>query len=262
MLESLEDGALVIEVAIKMIDPRNPFIPVNPSACEVIQRMFMDERSADVVIEVGGRQFHAHRVILQQCSIILAELCESALDQTAPIQISDVSPDVFHHLLYYVYGGKVLDYVFECHAKEIINAADKYGVINLKLEAEVRFVEATTFTMDNVMDNLLYAESKNCALLKESVMDFIAENKIEALKQIFFEDAPGNFISDILAAVAREDRKSTTDGDSEGELITMRISELRQKAHSKRLNVDGSREMLIATLSKKQKTNSLSADVV
>jgi hypothetical protein len=33
----------------------------------------------------------------------------------------------------------------------------------------------------------------------------------------------------------------------------MRISELRQKAHLKRLNVDGSREMLIESLEKKQR---------
>ena len=29
----------------------------------------------------------------------------------------------------------------------IIDAADKYGVVNLKLDAEVIFVEGTTFTM-------------------------------------------------------------------------------------------------------------------
>jgi hypothetical protein len=60
-----------------------------------------------------------------------------------------------------MYGGEVVDVMFLFHAKEIIDAADKYGVVNLKLEAEVRFVEATTFTMDNAMDNLLFVESKN-----------------------------------------------------------------------------------------------------
>jgi hypothetical protein len=156
----------------------------------------MDEESSNVVIEVGegGAQevkrnanknaktntvaFHAHRVILRKCSTILADLCESARDQTAPIQISDVSPEIFRHLLKYMYGGEVVDVMFHSHAKEIIDAADKYGIVNLKLEAEVRFVEATTFTMDNVMDHLLYAESKNCALLKEAAMDFIAYEKV------------------------------------------------------------------------------------
>ena len=57
-------------------------------------------------------------------------------------------------------------------AKDIINACDKYGVVHLKLEAEATYVESTTITIDNMMDNLLYADSKNLALLKESVMDY------------------------------------------------------------------------------------------
>ena len=33
------------------------------------------------------------------------------------------------------------------------------------------------------MENLLYADSKNCALLKETVMDYLVENDIEAAKE-------------------------------------------------------------------------------
>ena len=107
ILESLEDGALVIEVRMKIVDPTElppPFIPKNQFACEAIQAMFMDVESADVVIEVGGQQFHAHRFVLRKCSTTLAELCESSGDQTTPIQISDVSPEIFRHLLKYVWG--------------------------------------------------------------------------------------------------------------------------------------------------------------
>ena len=62
------------------------------------------------------------------------------------------------------------------NAKEIVDAADKYEVVGLKLEAEASLVAPTTFTMENVMDNLLYADSNNCALLKEAVMDFLVKN--------------------------------------------------------------------------------------
>ena len=54
----LVDGTLVIEVRMKLDGVNQatshspPFIPENPSACKVIQNMFMDEKSADVVIEV------------------------------------------------------------------------------------------------------------------------------------------------------------------------------------------------------------------
>jgi hypothetical protein len=214
--------------------------------------MFNDEESADTVFEMGEHQsknsaekvakvapvtFHAHRLILKACSAILADLIESEGGPTTRIEITNVSADVFRLLLYYIYGGKIADEDMKFHVREIIDAADKYGVISLKLEAEAHLVQATTFTIENVKEVLIYADSMNCALLKEAAMDFILENKAEVLKKLTFVDAPGNLMSDLLAAVARGE-------GAEG----VRISELRQKAHEKGLEVDGSREMLIAAL--------------
>jgi len=62
---------------------------------------------------------------------------------------------------------KIANDEMKSHAKEIIDAADRFGVVNLKLEAEASIVEGTTFTLENVKELLLYAESKNCALLKD-----------------------------------------------------------------------------------------------
>jgi hypothetical protein len=89
------------------------------------------------------------------------------------------------------------------HAKDIIDAADKYRVVNLKLEAEASLVKATTFTMENVMELLIYAESKNCALLKEAAMDYIVENKVEAIEKLSFAKAPGTLVRDVLVATAK-----------------------------------------------------------
>jgi hypothetical protein len=54
-----------------------------------------------------------------------------------------------------MYGGKVSDEDMKSLAKEIIDAADKFGVTGLHLEAEAYFVEDTTFTMENVKELLL-----------------------------------------------------------------------------------------------------------
>jgi len=173
-----------------------PFIPENPSACKVIQGLFMNDKYADIVFEIGGKEqpknnemkiaktapvtFPAHRNIVASCSSILADLCQLHKGKT-PIEITGVSLYVFRLLLSYIYGIKVLDDDMRSHAREIIDAADKFGVIGLKLEAEASLVEYTIFTMENVMELILYADSKCCALLKEAAVAYLVENKAVGL---------------------------------------------------------------------------------
>ena len=40
-----------------------------------------------------------------------------------------------------------------------------------------------------MMEHLLYAEAKNCALLKETVLDFMVDNNVEVLKKVSFNNA-------------------------------------------------------------------------
>ena len=54
---------------------------------------------------------------------------------------------------------------------------DRYGAINLKIEAETYDVSSITINLENVMDHLNFAHSKNCVLLKERVIEFIATNR-------------------------------------------------------------------------------------
>ncbi len=60
IMKSLVDGTLVIEVLMKLVYPSKvkppPFIPENPSACKLIQRMFMDKESSGVAFEVGEQR--------------------------------------------------------------------------------------------------------------------------------------------------------------------------------------------------------------
>ena len=273
LLSSLINGALVIEVHMKLAGPTKsvppPFIPENPSSCKIIQGLFMNDDSADIMFVVGWTHcnkhankktktetlvFPAHRFIVRKFSSLLSELCgpEEWGDKTTTIEISDVSPHVFNCMLYHMYGHKTSDSTMKALAREILDAANRYGIIDLKLEAEAYLVKSIVFDVDNLLGVLLYADSKNCALLKEAAMDYMLKNRGEVLKKVTFHDAPGSLLTDFLAAMAREDKKGKTDADSsEDKLMAMRISDLRKKAHGMGLEVDGSREMLIATIQKK-----------
>jgi len=266
LMESLVDGSLVIEVRMKPTATDNKsvtqFIPTNPLCKNVINK-FMDEESADVVFEVDNigsmeseehankkpkttTTFYAHRFILQDISTMLAELCKSNESGVTTISITDVKPEVLKHIIYYTYGGKLSDEDLKTSAKDIINACDKYGVVHLKLEAEAVYVKLTEITMDNMMDNLLFADAKNLALLKETVMDYILANKGDIIGKVSFDDSPGSIATDLLTAVARGEQNETN-GDNT-DYNKMRVGTLRKMLDEKGLDVDGSREAMIALL--------------
>jgi hypothetical protein len=276
-LNSLVYGTLVVEVSMKRPrDPWDPLIPPNPSVCETIQTLFMDESTADVVFQVRGTQvealvgsesagdkttkqhtdepntFFAHSLILKKATPLLAEMCASDDNDGVPtpttIQIPNVQPETFYGLLHYIYGLKIPNFGADIsHTKEIIEAADRYGLTNLKLKAEACYVSSMTVTMENVMEHLHFADSKNCALLKEAIIDFIVENKGTIIENRIMADAPINLANDILAAIWRIEKKGQRDYVNDS-FDVMSINELRERAYYEGVEEDGSRESLVASL--------------
>mmetsp|Transcript_25467 Transcript_25467/g.37919 ORF Transcript_25467/g.37919 Transcript_25467/m.37919 type:complete len:426 (+) Transcript_25467:37-1314(+) len=258
-----DNGTLAFIVSIKEETEAMPtaFVPSNPFL-NMIQEKFLDEETADVCFEVSSSEieedrskrsrsstsFHAHSQILNICAPMLASLFESNEDRSVKVaSITDVSPDIFRHILFYVYGGRVPKEDLKAHAKSIIDAADKYSIVNLKLEAEAAYVKSTKITMDNAIDNLLYADSMNCAFLKEVVMDFLAENST-ASQNLDFTNVPGHLMRDVFVAFGRKTNRGVKRG-KDYDLSVMSVSELRRKLDEKGLNVDGSREAMIEALS-------------
>jgi hypothetical protein len=253
---------LTVDVSMEVEEePTTAFVPENPLV-NMIKEMFNDATTADVCFEVVNissddekeeqkkkakslTSFHAHRSILKKCAPMLAALVGS--NDTA--SITDIKPDIFRHVLFYVYGGEIPEEDLKTHAKGIIDAADKYSIVNLKLEAEAAYVESTKITLDNAIDNLLYADMKNCALLKEAVMNFLAENSTEAVEKISFscDDVPAHFMKDLLVAFNRNNKKDAK-GASVDDLTTLCVSDLRRKLYEMGLDVDGSREAMIASI--------------
>ena len=222
------------------------FFPPNPFN-DLMATLFNDEGTADLVLEVGKglkkREFFAHRAILTKCAPDLAVLCEDC-DKDKPLPLPDVDPDVFHELLRFVYGGKVAEDKWGSHYQDFIDTADQFGVVNLKIEAESRFVDAVLLTVDNVVDNLAYADSKNCPRLKEHAIKYIMEHPTEVFSSDSFKNFPISenivkeifFVSRLVPLVPQGIRVDAT------------IGELRQKLFDKGLSADGSRETLMARL--------------
>jgi len=271
------DGSLTVEVRMRLADDKGAdkaaeklVIPENPLAKNILSK-FMDEESADIIFEVESTNFgrkrskttttiHAHRFILQQFSSTLDEICKPGEDQVirykrgdgmTTITITDANPNTFKRMLFYMYGGKLSNDDMKQHAKSIIDVADKYGIVGLKLEAEAAYVTSERITIENVIDKLLYADSKNLALLKEAVMDYLVKNGKEAMTKLSFDNVPGSAMKDLLAAMTRgksEEGEDKTAKSVLNDYNTMRVNTLRKLLHEYGLDVDGSREMMIARL--------------
>ena len=106
-------------------------------------------------------------------------------------------------MLYYVYGGHISAEVWERHSQTLIEAADKYELKSLKIEAEAWYLKQLKFKVEEVVETVAYADKMNCFLLKEAAIDFIVENADEVLSSDSFENLPHSKIitEDILFAI-------------------------------------------------------------
>jgi hypothetical protein len=72
-------------------------------------------------------------------------------------------------LLRYIYGCELPKFDGDVtHIKELIDIANKYGVTNLILQAKTKYASSTMkLNSENLLENLQFADAKNCALLRE-----------------------------------------------------------------------------------------------
>jgi len=280
LMGSLINGTLVIEVRMRLdqsdISTTTQYVPTNPITKNIL-KLFNDEETADVVFEVGLQQagikraktlrvkFHAHRLVLKNNCSVLYDMCGvSDGGGITTVSITDVSPTIFKHMLYCVYGGKLSEEELKANTKDIINACGRYGVVHLKLEAEACYVKSTTITVENMIDNLLYADSKNLAFLKEAVMDYIVRSKHGIIGKESLDTFPGHLVTELLTAMARREKGKLVSGakipslingeDSDVKRNKIRVGTLRKMMDEKGLDVDGSREEMVARLFKKEET--------
>ena len=207
LLNYLVDGTLILEVHMRTNKPGQQsasLVPENPFLRNAMVDLG-DEETADVKIEVGGAvqngagrrkrgktstTFHAHHLVLRRNAPALADMCQPG-NSSAPITINNVRPEIVKHLLFYCYGGKVDKEDLRSNAKDIIEAADRFDVVNLKLEAEACYVDTVELTLDNIIEIVTYADSKNLALLKEHCMDYLSRaDKGEVAERVSFDDMP------------------------------------------------------------------------
>ena len=240
----LEYGTLTVELRFKLDtggDHYQQFIPKNRFV-QNMKQLFLDQDSADISFEVGDQIFFAHKLVLRTCAkrSILASLCDDC-DESSSVPISsDLDPQVFRLMLFHTYGGKISSDVWQDRSKEMLEAADKYGLSNLKIEAEGWYVKTLSLSTETAVEVLAYAIDMNCFLLKEVANKFIKDHSKEILSSDSGKMIRGRktLMSDVLDVLVT----------AEDNLIQPHINTLRIELDRQGKEFDGSRELLIARL--------------
>ena len=262
----LVDGNLVVEVEMQVLLDKPPtWLPTNTLSLDMLEILdSADAETTDVSFEIGDggktstrsrkdghMTFYAHKAILSKRAPALAALTDDCSPGTA-IPISDVHPDLFRMLLRFIYGGEVPgENVLTGEGRGIIRIADRFGCTGLKLAAEAELA-AAGITTENAADIILFADGMNCAMLKETAMDYFVTNAQDVMASEGFAQVKESpvVMAELMAAMASGSKKrpASSGADSERDHKRMRVATLRQKLDDKGLDVDGSREMLAARL--------------
>ena len=85
-------------------------------------------RLSDVTLNVNGKEFKCHRVILAASSPVFATMFECDLNEKRlnQVDIVDIDEKTFQELLRFIYTGEVWN--FDAFDIKLLNAADKVNI--------------------------------------------------------------------------------------------------------------------------------------
>jgi hypothetical protein len=131
----------------------------------------------------------------------------------------------------------------------LINAANKYDLVALKMAVENILVQECVITKENVSEYIVFADSKCCPLLKEYALSYFVLHCKDVLKS---EDSKilresGELLSEIIIL---------TGSSSDVGVGSMGVAQLRKELGKRKLDVDGSKDALVSRLeeAKRRKT--------
>jgi speckle-type POZ protein len=135
---------------------------------------------SDFTFIVRGQKFAAHKNILSMRSPVFAAMFQHPTKEmlSGNVEVEDINPDVFQELLRYLYTGLTRSTALDVTAPELLAAADKYLLEDLKTRCETHLIRQMS--------------SQNCL----NMLTLTAHHPAEHLKKFaidYFRRYPGKF---------------------------------------------------------------------
>ena len=237
----LRDGALYTDVAIQVKDGKDDLFQPPNDHCKNMLNLLTSQEKADTSFNVGQQVFLVHSLIINANAPLLANHSNG--------DTIDTSPEVFQLILEHIYAGRLPeDRDILKHGKELINVADRYELIQLKMTVESVLVRERVMTIKNVADYILFADAKSCALLKEYAICFFSTHcraVLESKRSKPLKES-AKLLSEIMMFMNPRNEHD--------KILT--VNELRTELGKLELDVDGSKDTLVSRLEEAKRQRS------
>jgi hypothetical protein len=241
------DGSLHIDVVVEVNQRIYPSVVLgNPNPlCRNMLKLLDSGDLTDVSFDLNGEIISAHKFILAVNAPILADLCKDCTKDT-PLPITRCDAEVFRRVLRYIYGEDAPDNEQEILSIgfDIIDAANYFGIVQLKLSIESSLVKVLSFTPENVTKYILFADAMTCPLLKERAVSYFVSRAKDIMKHEssagLYES--GDLMHELMLAILDADQPFDTG------YMAMPVEVIREKLSVYSLDLDGTKEVLAARL--------------
>ena len=221
-----------------IIQPKQE-IEYNFSSSSLVSNMlklFDDVKMIDIAFRFPSKYIFAHTFVLQVMAPDLFGTLGNPVneDEMKVIPMKDCNPDVFYHVVRYLYGGGLpkKEFILE-HGMQLIDMANKFGITDLKLEIEAMLVSSQVINLSNVIEYFSFSDAKDCALLHEYAISMLMARKDDVFSSDFDDICTPKLVRQMM--LAKHDS-----GDS--------VAVLREMLLQRGLCIDGSKKTLISRI--------------
>lgn len=183
----LTDDKFTILCKINIINDKinEPFLSFKN--CSEAEKLCHEENFKDTTLIVNGEELKVHKAILSTKSpVFYAMFCNNLREANKNlVTINDFSFDVLEDVVQFMYTGNIEN--FEYHVNELMAAADKYCIEELKIFC-CRHL-ATILNVENAVELMVLSDVYNARKLKSMIQNFITKNIVQILKTSGFEEA-------------------------------------------------------------------------
>jgi BTB/POZ domain len=136
-----QSGSLVLDVNVTLKLQKAPLICYSVHNRMITYKqvasnhlsLLNDPQFSDFKFIVKGKEFKVHRAILASASLVFTKLFTTDMEEALNSEciVKDIEPEIFEHLLRFIYGGELPDVIGDVSMK-LFEAAHYYEIEQLK----------------------------------------------------------------------------------------------------------------------------------